>query len=131
MNFKCLFWNFAEFFEVSINSEMHNKNVPQKSKSDTYLKENSNLESVHFDGAENRQVKSSKSTAEQKINDMFHSNPINFANKNFDNTNEVFVKEINIDLSTVIESYKKSIGKLKVQLNKRVKEISFNFFPLL
>jgi hypothetical protein len=72
------------------------------------MKETSNVESVHF-GTESI-IKSSKSRIDPKVNDMFHSNPINFANKNFENPNEVFVKDINISLPTVIESYTKSIG---------------------
>ena len=42
-------------------------------------------------------------------NEMFHSNPIDFKNKTFDNDDEVYVKEIHIELKTVIESYEKTI----------------------
>ena len=97
-----------DFFEITVNSE-DNQHV--KSKSDFYLKETSNVESVHF-GTESV-AKSSKSRIEQKTNDMFHSNPINFANKTFENSSDVFIKEINISLPTVIESYMKSIGNFK------------------
>ncbi len=64
-------------------------------------------------------MKSSKSRIDPKVNDMFHSNPINFANKNFETPNEVFVKDINISLPTVIESYTKSIGNWNQLFLKR------------
>lgn len=47
-----------------------------------------------------------------KLNDFFHVNPIDFKGKTFENDNEVFIKDINIDLNYVIESYDKAISKL-------------------
>jgi hypothetical protein len=44
-----------------------------------------------------------------KYNDFFHSNPINFLNKSFQNESEVFIDKIGVKLETVIESYTKSI----------------------
>ncbi|RNA01418.1 cilia- and flagella-associated 54-like [Brachionus plicatilis] len=48
----------------------------------------------------------------QFINSFFHSNPINFSGKDFKNEDDVFVKDIQIDLSTIIESYTKCIQLL-------------------
>ena len=45
------------------------------------------------------------------LSDIFHSNPMNFKGKMFEDESEVFVRDIKIDLSTVIESYQKSIRK--------------------
>ena len=44
-------------------------------------------------------------------NDFFHSNPINFLNKKFQDESEVFIQKIDVDIKTVIESYTKSIRK--------------------
>ncbi|CAF0895749.1 unnamed protein product [Brachionus calyciflorus] len=46
------------------------------------------------------------------INSFFHSNPINFSAKSFKNDDEVFVKNIKINLETLVESYSKCIQLL-------------------
>ncbi len=90
--------NEYEFFGVHVENEKHHA---EKSTLD---------KSIIFD--ENKKIGS---------NEMFHSNPIDFKHKTFENDNEVFVKEINIELKTVIESYEKTIRNFSL----------FYFSPLM
>ncbi len=48
----------------------------------------------------------------QRIIDIFGPNPIDFASKTIDNDSDVFIRDIQVNLDTVIESYKKSIRML-------------------
>lgn len=48
-------------------------------------------------------------SVKKDLNEIFHSNPINFKNKTFENDDEVYIKDIHIELKTVIESYEKTI----------------------
>ena len=108
---------------MTITSEEQGSFV-KSHKNEAFSKEGSNLESVHF-GSENV-GKMSKSKVPPKFNDIFHSNPINFANKTFDHPHEVFIKEISINLSTVIESYTKSIGSLSKKVGKLKRIVKIN-----
>lgn len=67
---------------------------------------------------------------DQLINTFFHSSPINFLRKDFKNENDVFVKNIDIHLDTVIESYKKCIRMNNFSLFYRIFKI-FNYLEML
>lgn len=105
--FYLLFFFVLEFFEVTSKAEDFDKMIKPKNDLDTEP-----LESVRFGSSKAQTEKSSKDKISFKINDYFHSNPVNFADKTFENKNEVFISDININLNTVIESYTKSIGKI-------------------
>jgi len=47
-----------------------------------------------------------------KLNEFFHVNPVDFRGRRFEEENEVFIREVNVDLKTVIESYEKAISNL-------------------
>jgi hypothetical protein len=67
------------------------------------------------DGMTDTMMDEKTSLSDKKYaNDLFHSNPMDFKNKTFENDDDVYVKEINIDLKTVKESYEKCIRKSKV-----------------
>lgn len=61
---------------------------------------------VGFQAYKNKQ---SNINQTQFSNTFFHSNPIDFCRRDFRNEENVFVKEIKIDLNTIIESYTKCI----------------------
>jgi hypothetical protein len=44
--------------------------------------------------------------------DIFGPNPIDFASKSIESDSDVFIRDIQVNLDTVIESYRKSIRKL-------------------
>lgn len=52
---------------------------------------------------------SSETKQEASIREIFHANPMNYENKNFQSDDQLFVDELNINLSTVVESYTKCI----------------------
>lgn len=54
----------------------------------------------------------STSSSSTQLNDIFHSNPMKYDNKKFENESEVFVSgDVTITPAIVIESYNKSIRK--------------------
>jgi hypothetical protein len=48
---------------------------------------------------------------QSKYKTEFSPNPVDLTIETFENEDEICVKEINIDLKTVVESYKKCISK--------------------
>jgi hypothetical protein len=60
---------------------------------------------VEFDNENIEKLKHTKYRTE------FLPNPPDLVNENFDHENEICIKEVNVELKTVIESYKKSISR--------------------
>ena len=87
--------NSAEFFDVTTDE---NSRVKEEN-------EYNYIEPLKVDFKD--EVQESK-----RIVDIFGPNPIDFANKSIENDSDVFIRDIQVNLDTVIESYKKSIRKL-------------------
>lgn len=67
---------------------------------------------VGFEKVNSSSQMTKKSVDYENISEFFHSNPINYTNKEFKRPDEVFIKEIKVDLDTLIESYSKTISVL-------------------
>jgi hypothetical protein len=70
-----------------------------------------NIDSFDMLNEPNQKFNTKKNNQEE-FSDFFHSNPINYTNKTFENEGEIFIKEnLKISIDTVVESYNKTIGK--------------------
>ena len=67
---------------------------------------------VEFDNANIEKLKQTKYRTE------FLPNPPDLVNQNFDHESEICIKEVNVDLKTVIESYKKCISTYYLNLER-------------
>ena len=102
--FKIFF--FKDFFGVSLELEEGNLHAVKENEDEGITRSDFDKERTVF--------------KPHQLNEFFNVNPIEFKNKTFENDKDVFVKEIQIDLNSVIESYQKSISikNVFIQQNK-------------
>lgn len=91
--------NETEFFAIRVDEQQKSKDI----------------------GDDNDDKPVQADSVKKDLNEIFHSNPIDFKNKTFENDDEVYIKEIHIELKTVIESYEKTIrnNNLKYFINNK------------
>ena len=94
INFILIF--FKDFFGVSLELEEGNLYAVKENEDEGITRSDFDKERTVF--------------KPHQLNEFFNVNPIEFKNKTFENDKDVFVKEIQIDLNSVIESYQKSIS---------------------
>lgn len=103
--------NECEFFSL------HSESAEQKAKDILSASETKQTD-IDLDKSQVLEETTSAPTARRNINEIFHSNPIDFKRKTFENDDEVYIKEIKLDLKVVIESYEKCIrNQLKILIN--------------
>ena len=90
------FFFFKDFFGVSLELEEGNLHAVKENEDEGITRSDFDKERTVF--------------KPHQLNEFFNVNPIEFKNKTFENDKDVFVKEIQIDLNSVIESYQKSIS---------------------
>ena len=93
--------NQKEFFNLESSSNF-TKSFEQNDQDETERQNNSKIESFLH-------------------SEFFHANPMNYANKTFENESDVFIKDVvNLKMENIIESFSKSIRKL-IALKKSTK----------
>ena len=92
-----------EFFGINVEGSIENGLNPVKESSIT-------VDDEHIGSNIEKEMFSFKSSS--RMNEFFHVNPIDYRGKTFVNDREVYIKDVGVSISVVIDSYDKAIKLL-------------------